>query len=62
MPEDYFVPKARARAEGCPYDPNYALRLSKVGRFPLPVRLSRQRVGWLKSQLVAYLQQHNPVA
>ena len=51
---DYFVPKARARAEGCPYDPDYAIKLSKNGLFPKPVRLSRRRVGWMVSQLQAY--------
>jgi hypothetical protein len=62
MTDDYFVPKARARAEGCPYHPDYAIRLSQRGLFPMPVRLSRQRVGWMKSALLNYLSSHNPAA
>ena len=62
MNDDYFVPKARARAEGCPYHPDYALRLSKQGLFPLPTRLSRQRVGWMKSALMNFLRQSDPAA
>ena len=60
--DDFFVPKSRARAEGCPYHPDHALRLAKRGLFPLPVRLSRQRVGWMKSALTKFLQEHDPAA
>lgn len=57
---DFFVPKSRARAEGCPYHPDYAIKLSRQGLFPLPTRLSTRRVGWMKSALVNFLAQRDP--
>jgi hypothetical protein len=59
---DYFVPKSRARAEGCPYHPDYAIKLSKLGQFPLPVRMSKRRVGWMKSALDHFILQQAPAA
>jgi hypothetical protein len=53
---DYFVPKRSARQEGCPYHPDYAIRLAKQGLYPAPIRLSARRVGWMKSALQGWLE------
>lgn len=53
--EDRFIPKAKLREAGIPYHPDYAMKLAKQGLFPKPVRLSSQRVGFMKSALDGWL-------
>ena len=51
---DYFVPKGKFREEGGPYHPDYAIKLAKQGLYPMPVRLSTRRVGWMKSSILKF--------
>lgn len=56
MSADYFVPKRNARQEGCPFHPDYAIKLAKQGLFPAPLVLGPRRVGWMKSALQGWLE------
>jgi prophage regulatory protein len=52
---DPFIPKSQLREYGVPFSGAHAMRLAHAGKFPKPVRLSPRRVGWLASQLQAFL-------
>ena len=38
------------------YSPQHIARLEKAGQFPKRVRLGQNRVGWLESDVLAWLQ------
>lgn len=38
-----------------PYSPQYILKLEKRGRFPKRIRLGERRVGWLLSDVEAWI-------
>lgn len=38
-----------------PYTPQHVLRLEKAGRFPRRIRIGDRRVGWLLSDIEAWL-------
>lgn len=39
-----------------PYTPQYILRLEKQGKFPRRIQIGARRVGWLLSDVEAWLQ------
>lgn len=50
-----------------PYTPQYILRLEKQGKFPRRIQIGARRVGWLLSDVEAWLQSrmvetHQPTA
>jgi predicted DNA-binding transcriptional regulator AlpA len=52
---DPFIPKSQLREHGLPFSGAHAMRLARAGKFPPPVRLSARKIGWLSSQLSAFL-------
>ena len=38
-----------------PYSDNHVLRLERAGHFPLRVKLGPNRVGWLLSEILAWI-------
>ncbi len=41
---------------GLPFTPNTALRLEKHGLFPRRIRLSASKVGWLKDEVLQWIE------
>jgi prophage regulatory protein len=41
--------------KGIPYTRMHLRRLSREGRFPRPIRISEQRIGWLEHEIDAWL-------
>ena len=39
------------------YSPQHIARLEKAGKFPLRVKLGQARVGWIESEVLAWLQE-----
>ncbi len=39
------------------YSPQHIARLEKAGQFPLRVKLGQARVGWIESEVLAWLQE-----
>lgn len=40
-----------------PYTPQHIARLEKAGQFPKRVQLGPNRVGWLESEIIAWMEQ-----
>jgi prophage regulatory protein len=40
-----------------PYTPQHIARLEKAGQFPKRVQLGPSRVGWLESEIIAWIEQ-----
>ena len=40
---------------GVPYSPQHIARLEAVGKFPKRIRFGQQRVGWLMSEVEAWM-------
>lgn len=45
----------RELREMVPYTPQHILRLEKLGRFPKRIRFGERRVGWLLSDVEAWI-------
>jgi prophage regulatory protein len=39
------------------YSPQHIARLEKAGKFPLRIRLGNNRVGWIESEVLDWLQE-----
>lgn len=56
MSNDLNIITRKALLQMVPYTPQHILRLEKKGRFPKRIRIGENRVGWLLSEVQAWLQ------
>jgi prophage regulatory protein len=56
MPQ-LILDKPALRQLGIGYSPQHLLRLERAGKFPQRVQLSPNRVGWLATEIEAWIEQ-----